>query len=43
MSKQTNPAEAFIRKRFEAFKKLSAEVGGKQAMETMFAGLYRSG
>ena len=38
MSNQTNPAEAFIRKRFETFKKLSAEIGEKQAMETMFAG-----
>jgi len=38
MSKQTNPAEAFIRKRFETFKKLSAEMGDKKAMETMFAG-----
>jgi predicted ArsR family transcriptional regulator len=38
MAKQSNPAEAFIRKRFETFKKLSAEMGEKKAMETMFAG-----
>ena len=38
MSQQTNPAEAFIRKRFETFKKLSAEMGKPKAMETMFAG-----
>jgi predicted ArsR family transcriptional regulator len=38
MAKQPNPAEAFIRKRFETFKKLSAEMGEDKAMETMFAG-----
>jgi hypothetical protein len=38
MSKKPNPAEAFIRKRFETYKKLSLEMGGKKAMETMFSG-----
>jgi predicted ArsR family transcriptional regulator len=38
MSNQANPAEAFIRKRFETFKKLSADLGEHKAMETMFAG-----
>ncbi len=38
MSEQTNTAEAFIRKRFETFKKLSEETGPEKAMQTMFEG-----
>jgi len=38
MSEQTNPAEAFIRKRFETFKKMSEETSPEEAMQTMFAG-----
>ena len=38
MSEQTNTAEAFIKKRFETFKKLSEEAGPEKAMQTMFEG-----
>ena len=38
MSEQTNPAEAFIRNRFETFKKLSEQTDQEKALQTMFAG-----
>ena len=38
MSEQTNPAEAFIRKRFETFKELSEQTDQEKALQTMFAG-----
>ena len=38
MAEQTNPTTALFRKRFEALKKLSAKLGEKKALETMFAG-----
>ena len=38
MSDKPNPAEAFIRKRFQTFRELSATVGEEAALQQLFSG-----